>query len=242
MVVLTILLSLDALPLLLQQQAITLLSRAATFEEVTIAPGASRVALGIAADGTITNRLTTEPLQARASVAPVPLTTLQGDPFCDGKFCYRAFPASANRESLWAVSVPVALRWRFTSTAETVFSEVSYPVLEDWEAYLTYDSASGWQVPVALNAGSGTARQLFSLSCATGAALLQAQMTGQDWTISVAHEAGMQGCRLISQQAREDQDAFVWRFGVLLAADARAQSVLPALPLAQPADSAAVGG
>jgi hypothetical protein len=39
-----------------------------------------------------------------------------------------------------------------------------------------------------------------------------------------------------------DQGHFIWRFGVLLAADASAHSTLPALPVALPADLAAVGG
>ena len=240
--VLTILFSLDGLPLAMQQQAIALLSRAATFQEATTTPGPSHVPTSIASDGTITSQLTTEPLQASASIASIPLTTLQGDPFCDERLCYAAFSASANRDHLWLVSVPMALRWQFTSAPGKVWSSVSYPVMGGWQVYLTYAPATGWQAPSVLNAGSSAARQFSSLSCATGAALLQAQVAGGEWTIKVAHDAGIQGCNLVSQQGHKDQDAFVWRFGVLLAADAQAQNVLPALPLALPEERAAVDG
>ncbi len=240
-VVLTILFSLDALPPHLQQQAITLLSRAATFQEDTTVPGLSHVATRIASDGTIISQLTTAPLQASASMVPIIPTTLQGDPFCDGQLCYTTFSSSATRDHLWAVSVPVVLRWRFTSASGRVFSEVAYPVTEGWPVYLAFTAATGWQDHQALNTASSAARQFSSLSCATGAALLQAQVAGWNWTISVAYDAGIQGCKLVSQQDHEDQDAFVWRFGVLLAADAQAQSHLPALPLALSEERAAVG-
>jgi hypothetical protein len=51
----------------------------------------------------------------------------------------------------------------------------------------------------------------------------------------------MQGCQLVGQHAQTDQATFLWRFGVLLAADPPAHRLLPALPLARPADTTAVG-
>jgi hypothetical protein len=135
----------------------------------------------------------------------------------------------------------VLLRWQFTSAAGQVGSSVAYPVLEGWQVSLTYAPATGWHVPRALNTGESAAGQFSRLSCATGAALLQAQLVGLGWTIRVAHQAGIEGCQLVGQQADTDQVTFLWRFGVLLAADAPAHGLLPALPLAQPAESAAHG-
>lgn len=239
-VLLSILLGLDALPLALQQQVLTLLPRAATFQAATTTPSPSYVAMHLASDGTITSQLTQEPLQASALFVPSPAPTLQGDPFCDGRLCYAAFSA-ASTAHLWAVTIPVAPRWRFTSAGGQVERSVAYPVIEGWQLDLTYTPGTGWQVPSALNTSASAAKQFSSLSCATGAALLQAQVTGLRWTIRVAHQAGLQGCQSVGQQEQTDRATFVWRFGVLLAADALAQQILPALPVALPADTAAVG-
>jgi hypothetical protein len=56
------------------------------------------------------------------------------------------------------------------------------------------------------------------------------------------HDRGVEGCELGATINRVDGGSYVWRFGVLLAADAQAHSILPALPRASPAEIAAVGG
>jgi hypothetical protein len=238
---LSILLGLDALPPALEQQALSVLPRAATVQATTTVPNRSSVALGLDSDGAITSQLTQVPLQATASLAPSLLTTLQGDPFCDGRLCYAPLAAAANTTPFWVITVPVALHWQFTTAAGQVVSAVAYPVLEGWQVSLIYAPATGWHVTEALNTGGSAARQFSRLSCSTGAALLQAQVAGLGWTIRVAHQAGIEGCQLVRQQAQPDRAAFIWRFGVLLAADAAAHRLLPALPLAQPADTAALG-
>jgi hypothetical protein len=52
----------------------------------------------------------------------------------------------------------------------------------------------------------------------------------------------VEGCELGAAINGVDGGRYVWRFGVLLAADAQAHRILPALPLASPAEIAAVGG
>jgi len=62
---------------------------------------------------------------------------------------------------------------------------------------------------------------------------------------------GVEGCKLELDIPNTKPSAtpdpfmpplFLWRFGVLLAADANAQTFLPSLPLASPAELAAVSG
>jgi hypothetical protein len=225
----------------MQQQILTLLPGAATFAADTAVLGPSYIALRLASDGTITSQLTKEPLQARASLARSLLTTLQGDPFCDGRLCYAPLTAAASSVRRWTITVPVALRWQFSSAVGQVESEVTYPVIEGWPVDLDYSPASGWHMPQALNPGPDAAERFSRLSCATGAALLQARVADRGWTIRVAHQAGTRGCQLVGQRGQADRAAFIWRFGVLLAADALAHRLLPTLPLARPADAAAVG-
>jgi hypothetical protein len=238
---LSILLGLDALPPPLQLQALTFLPWEATAQATITVSSRAYIALGLASDGAITSQLTKVPLKATASLAPSLLTTLQGDPFCDGKICYAPLAAAANTAPFWAITVPVVLRWQFTNAGGQVVSSVAYPVIEGWQVSLTYASATGWYAPMALNTGGSATRKFSNLSCETGAALLQAQIAGMGWTIRVAHQAGIEGCQLVGQQTEIDRAVFLWRFGVLLAVDAPAHRLLPTLPLAQPADTAAPG-
>ena len=52
---------------------------------------------------------------------------------------------------------------------------------------------------------------------------------------------GVEGC-LISLQVNDSDGLFLWRFGVLLAADDGAHAMLPDLPIALPEAIAAVSG
>jgi hypothetical protein len=241
-VVLSLLLGLEALPPPMQQQAIAVLPNRARFQEDTTVPSASSIATGLMAAGAITSQVTTAPLRAKALFTPSPLSLVKDDPSCDGRLCYVPFPAADPTAHLWAIALPVVLHWRFTTVTGQVVSDVGYPVLEGWQVDLNYDPRTGWRVPQTQDAGARVRRQVAALVCATGAALVQAQVAEMGWTISVTHLEGVPGCGLVGQQEERVQPVFVWRFGVLFVVNVSAQCLLPALPLAPPEQRAAPGG
>ncbi|HLJ82075.1 MAG TPA: hypothetical protein VKT52_11345, partial [Ktedonobacterales bacterium] len=62
--------------------------------------------------------------------------------------------------------------------------------------------------------------------------------------VVVLANRGVEGCKLqlTTQTTQASQSVFVWRFGVLLTADAAAQTTLPGWPLAPQHEVAAVSG
>ena len=147
---------------------------------------------------------------------------------------------------IWEVATPAALRWRFTDASGHVVSDVTFPSATTLPLYLSYAAATGWQLESPTQAQLSQA--LTDLICPTGEQLLAGVLAGTplgnggDWNLIVLHDQGGAGCELELAEQGIDQGHFVWRFGVLLAADARAHSVLPALPVARPSDLAAVEG
>jgi hypothetical protein len=102
---------------------------------------------------------------------------------------------------------------------------------------LAYDPATGWQVshPTAI-LGS-----VQSSVCQAGIMMLWSTLGSANAPVPL-HDRGVEGCELGAKVNGVDGGRYVWRFGVVLAADAQAHSILPALPLASPAEIAAVGG
>jgi hypothetical protein len=145
------------------------------------------------------------------------------------------------------VLTPVALRWRFTTASGQVVSDVTFPSsLMPLNVSLSYQSSAGWRLAAPLASGSDESQQLSQLICDTGSQMLtmvqREAHSGSDWTVSVLRDQGVAGCVLELTQNAADLGHFVWRFGALLAGDARAHGVLPMLPVASPVDLAAVDG
>ena len=109
---------------------------------------------------------------------------------------------------------------------------------------LSYRAASGWQVlpPTAEDPPIAGQRstQLSSLLCSSGILALRDQ-AGTD-AITQLSDRGMEGCALGLKTNQGLTAQFVWRFGVLLAANESARALLPNLPLASARDIAAVQG
>jgi hypothetical protein len=143
--------------------------------------------------------------------------------------------------------VAVALSWRFTkATGETV-SETTYAYAQLITLYLAYDQTQGWHETSV--AGTPSERdQLAGLNCATGASLLQLQVSrtiignGDDWESIALVDHGVEGCILLLLQNRTIVGHFLWRFGVIMAADAQAHTTLPTLPVAPQDEIAVVSG
>lgn len=249
--VLDMLFTLANLPAAQQQQITALIPQAITMQQTLTAPAQSTIVTGLNADGTINARRVTGPL--RASVFLVPVTqTYQGQQgtFCNSFVCVddtgAPLPHASPSGHLWEVSTPVALRWRFTTASGQIVSDVTFPSNTMTNLSLSYDAATGWQiVPFPADEGS-LSQQLTRLVCATGMQMLfveQARyLSGEGWDEAILHDAGINGCELALTQNNTDEGHFLWRFGALLAVDARAHSTLPTLPIASPADLAAVEG
>jgi hypothetical protein len=241
-VALSLLLGLEALPPLMQQQVLAGLKSQANFQADTTVPSGWSIPTGLTSVGGITSQVTMVPLQARARLTPSPQDLLEHDPSCDERLCYAPLAAAVPSTPLWALALPVVLDWRFTNAAGQVVSDVGYPVLEGWPVDLSYDQRTGWQAAPTLDRGTGALRQLAVLVCATGAALVQAQVANQSWTITGTDLEGIEGCGLVGQQEEQVPPVFVWRFGVLFVVNVPAQRLLPGLPLVPPATHATPGG
>lgn len=106
---------------------------------------------------------------------------------------------------------------------------------------LSYHDATGWQVSQQGASGSEV-EQLNRSVCTAGVTMLSIQIAEQAQNIQIAHDAGIEGCELLARPDQGQQGLFLWRFGVLLAADDGAHAMQPALPIAPPDEIAAVGG
>jgi hypothetical protein len=112
---------------------------------------------------------------------------------------------------------------------------------------LTYDGKAGWQVVDVTFPGGGPLGPGPEV-CSVGADLVQHELDtnnqnnrGMEWFGSP--QDGIEGvCLAASAAGRHERRESIWRFGVLLAADAPAHALLPALPMAPPGEIAAVSG
>lgn len=239
----TILLTSADLPLAQQQQISTLIPQVATFQQGSTVPTGAYVATGIAPNGVITSQLTTTPLQAGASLTPSTSVAAQASWNCDTSLCYittSLTPPQTHPSQSWVIAVPLTLRWHFASTQGLVISDVSYAPQGHLLVSLSYSETIGWQKTQS-EPGGEFANQISAQSCGIGALLLQSELRGTGWTLTTIQEQGMDGCTLEAQQNGVDQGHFLWRFGVILAIDAKAQATLPDLPIAPPEEVAESG-
>jgi hypothetical protein len=243
-------LSAASLPLDQRNQVNSLVSQAISVQQEVTVPAGASIAIDLAPDGTISSQQATEPLQATALL--VPMTTPNQNGFsCTGVICVSSLggqtfnPSSASSGHLWQIGSFAVLRWRFTTTDGAVVGEVTYPVSEEIPITLAYNAATGWQI-APQSSGQFLQNQLASAVCQTGAEMLQVQqaryLSGVGWNVSTLSQRGLVGCEYQLMYNNANQGVFVWRFGVLLAADPTAHNTLPTLPIASPKDIAAVGG
>jgi hypothetical protein len=164
-------------------------------------------------------------------------------PNCVEGFCYQeVFGATSLSGQHWEVEVLVRLGWHFQQPAGKVVSTVIYPEIETLRLVLYADRWGNWQLLSQGNQGWNPAQQLSSVVTLTGRSLVALQLAGTGWSFSIAHQGGITGCEFAVWQYRQAKGKFLWRFGVLLAADAGAQTLWPTLPVAPFDEMAAVGG
>jgi hypothetical protein len=216
--------------------------------ESTTVPAGEYYATGIDATGAITYARATEPLlaglvytanTAHATTGGRPRTaSFTFGPPCEELNCPGyAFPAPAG-VSAWMVSEPVLLNMRFQTPDGRDQGVVTLAGAEPQQFALAYRADGTWQT---VNFGpTVAATPVLSNECATGANLLIAQVQAVYGSIPAFGFGGgkstLEGCAITTTMAASGGSAsvFIWRFGVLLAADASAHALLPALPLAPP--------
>jgi hypothetical protein len=149
---------------------------------------------------------------------------------------------TAQPPPIWRLAVPGILIWRFTSATGAPMGSVAIAAPMSLNVFLTYDEQAGWQLaaprPVIIEV------DISSLLCNAGGQLLHLMQPAGD-TVATGGSGrplrGIEGCMLqLLASGGTSQGLVVWRFGVLLAADAATQKLLPSLPLAPPGEVKAV--
>jgi hypothetical protein len=211
----------------------------------TTVPAGTYIATGREASGQIMFTRTTTPLAADLSFMLD--TSGPPTPGCP-PFCYaRLTPDVASRlvGQVVAADVSVAAQWSFASGGTAVARSAMYPASAVTIA-LVYDSVVGWQVsPTATQAINGVTLSagLALTMCAAGADALSALALRAGVGLVQSHDHGIEGCELDLLAGNGTlQATIIWRFGVLLAADAGAQQLAPSLPVAPPAEITAISG
>jgi hypothetical protein len=212
----------------------------------THVPVGQYIASGQEASGAILSRRTRPPLQARLLAAATTLAYFD-EFFCADPGCVAA-PGPPGSRLDWVVGAGVSIRWQFRSSAGEEVA-ISPPWSDELPVslLLTYNVQQGWTVDqrgTKEQAGFDLTTALAQSVCDGGATALitAAHLQPGDTSPLVLHDNRLEGCELGLQTAQgANAGHFVWRFGVLLAADAPAHALLPDLPLAPPSEHSAVG-
>ncbi len=226
-------------------QISTLLAHSIAVQQTTTVPAGSYLATHLNADGTITSQRASTRLQATASLeASTHLGTLHV--LCTGLICPIATlpqQVTALTGKAWLIGVPAALRWRFTTAAGQVVGAVTFPAVVPMMKLLAYSSEAGWSLALPFSDPSSSNYTLGNVNCVTGSQVEAQQLPDAPGSASGLEGQGIEGCTMTLQDADGTaQGSFLWRFGVLLAVDAAAHHLLPTLPMAPPAEIAAVQG
>lgn len=231
-----------------QQSAITaMIPQLATISQKTSVPAQSYLATNVTPAGEVKTQRASGTLQATATFAPSKLFS-QPTYSCQDYLCFDTLGPgllSLPNGDSWQVAVPVALSWRFTNAAGKVVGAVSLPYADLIAMFLAYDQAQGWHTVVPSGAES-IADQVQPLDCSTGITMLQLQtarlLSGEGWEAEQLTSKGVEGCLLDLQQNNLEEGHFLWRFGVIMAADDKAHATLPTLPVAPQDEIAVVSG
>jgi hypothetical protein len=239
---------LEDLPRAAQSQAL-----AATTDSLQSVPPRTSVlageyiATGQDTSGAVVSQRTDMPLQAELLAAATRLG-YSGDVFCGDPGCAPGVPiGNTTGQPKWVATANVTIRWQFRSSSGVVASSAPWSAWLPESLPLTYDAQQGWTVDqdgTEQLAGFGLPLALVQTACYGDIGVLSraAQRQG-DTVLTPVSQNPLEGCEFGLQTAQgANAGHFVWRFGVLLAADGPAHALLPALPLAPASELAAVGG
>ncbi len=229
----------DDLPANQQSQALEAMSLPLSApQQTTVHPG-EYIATSYLRPRGITSQRAATSLLASASFEPSQLPGPPFGPYCGVGICpWSGFLAEATtiHQRAWSLFFTESLHWQMSDAAGRVRATVNIPSSDIVGVLLTDNAGAGWQI-AQINTILGTLRDT---TCQAGISTLWFTMNGGD--VTVLHDQGVEGCELRGQINGVDQGRYVWRFGVLLAADASAHFNQPTLPVAPESEIAAVGG
>jgi hypothetical protein len=218
----------------------------------TVVPTGQYYATGIDSHEHIAARRAATPLQAAVLFSmPQPgiISSCGVPPLC-GAALDPQIPLPAGQR-IWSVDADLTASWRYTAPSGRVTVAPGFPSFGSVQVFLAYNGANavpGWSVvtPVLL---PPLADQLTAGLCQVGATLVdglgQAAQNPNSSSIRVPDNRGVAGCAIQVVQGSTGSTVlgtFLWRFGVLLAVDQGAHMLAPWLPIAPPAEIAAVEG
>jgi hypothetical protein len=209
-------------------------------------PAGEYYATGISASGAITYSRAAEPLAAQLEYAPDVSSTASGAAApiqlpgfaapCDELRCGGVTFQSPLQTAAWLVSEPLLLRMSFLAQDGSLKGALTLPGAVPSQVALAYRSDGTWQT---VNLDTSIAGDVTPpTQCETGLNLLSARLDaaqgggGSLGAGATGHT--LDGCQYSVATATGGTALFLWRFGVLLAADASAHALLPALPIAPP--------
>ncbi|HEY7348600.1 MAG TPA: hypothetical protein VH599_09830 [Ktedonobacterales bacterium] len=241
----------DNLPPGQQSQLTAMLTQALTTRQAMTVPAGSYFATGFDAPS-VTSQRASAPLRASATVAPVvPQNQDIGLP-CVGFICpgimSPQLPLSLTGHQ-WGIVVLLASRWRFSTPSGALVSDVAFQGFTEVrrtentvQLFLSLGANGNWVISPNATVNDA-ASQVKDTFCAAGENILQ-QAIGSTINLSIAptRDQGARGCELQLLVDNAFQGMFLWRFGVLLAVDQQAHTTRPELPIAPPAEIAALAG
>ena len=164
----------------------------------------------------------------------------------------------------WLIGESVAAGWRFTTQSGALVATSAFRDGGGVMMGLTYSSTGGWSVVEGSSNPfmADIQAQVITVSCQGGFAALQtlidkSSLAGQRLSFSQGANFGLiapqtDGCAISfatennnpfnPSNSSKEYGHYVWRWGVLLAADAQARALFPSLPVAPQSEIAAVGG
>jgi hypothetical protein len=230
-------------------------------------PAGDYYATGTTTTGRIISVRAAVPLMATPAL--VRSNSAQNGPSCSNLGC--AGPpvlpdegAGSTPAGIWLIGESVAAGWRFTTQSGALVATSAFRDAGAVAVGMTYSSAAGWSVvqgspgPFIVDLQT----QVISATCQGGFAVLQAlieksSLAGQQLSFSQGGAFGSptlqtDGCSmsvagensnpLNPTSSSNEYGHYIWRWGVLLAADAKAHTLFPSLPIAPQSEITAVGG
>jgi hypothetical protein len=237
--------TMNDLPPAARYEAFDAIDQAIITPQRTTVPSGSYVVSSISPTQEITSQRAIVPLTASALfTTDVISSPYESSLFCNMPICpWFLDPRQGSNSSgqFWSVIFSTSLRWYFTNASGETVGDVTLPGTVSVQLLLSYHDATGWQISQQGVFGS-EGEQLNRSVCTFGLAMLGIQLAEQAQNIQIAHDRGIEGCELQAKTTQEKQGLFLWRFGVLLAADDGAHAMQPTLPIAPQEEIAAVGG
>jgi hypothetical protein len=227
-------------------------------------PAGDYYATGVETSGRIRSARAAVSLLAAPALARASAT--QNGVYCSNLGCpgEPVLPDQADASTpagVWLARESVALGWRFTTrSGAPVATSPARDGLEV-EVGLTYSPTAGWGVTDGAPSPfiGDLQTQLISASCQSGSTVLQAlvdksslareQLASGERRVGGPTPAQTDGCALKLESVNDnplspskEYGHYVWRWGVLLAADTQAHALFPTLPVAPQSEIDTVGG